>query len=408
MDLDSLSPARPAFAAPAARLRARAAAIACAFSLAACAAPTDRAADATLRAPTAADAGALELFVLEDGSASLRGLSAVSADVAWATGSGPTVARTTDGGRTWSSLAPESIEGLDVRDVHALSAEVAWIMTAGPGEASRILHTRDGGATWTEQHRETDEASFLDGFAFLDAERAVAYGDPLPGAGFRFLVTEDGGTTWTPRSPGPLPLESGEASFAASGTGIVARRDGPPFVTEAWIATGANDGRARVLRTSHRGEDPAQRLSERLGPRWPLGTRWTAVETTLPAPKPAAGAFSLAFDAEGNGVAVGGDYTAREIGGVGCASWTEDRGATWHEPETGPRGQRAGCAALGGGHFVATGQTGTDVSTDGGRTWRALTEEGFHCVEAARDGSALWFAGPRGRVGRLPAPAPPG
>ncbi|MEL6908101.1 MAG: oxidoreductase, partial [Planctomycetota bacterium] len=208
MDRDSLSSTCAAFAAP---LPAPAVALACAFSLAACASPPGGAAEVSLPAPFEASAEALEVFVVEGGSASLRGLSAVSADVAWATGSGPTVARTTDGGRTWSSLAPASITGLDVRDVHALSAEVAWILTTGPGEASRILHTRDGGATWTEQHRETDEASFLDGFAFLDAERAVAYGDPLPGAGFRFIVTEDGGATWTPRSPGPLPLASGEA-----------------------------------------------------------------------------------------------------------------------------------------------------------------------------------------------------
>ena len=37
-------------------------------------------------------------------------------------------------------------------------------MTAGPGEASRILHTTDGGKRWTEQHRETKPESFLDGF----------------------------------------------------------------------------------------------------------------------------------------------------------------------------------------------------------------------------------------------------
>ncbi|MEL6432087.1 MAG: hypothetical protein AAFR54_23180, partial [Planctomycetota bacterium] len=272
MDRDSLSSTCAAFAAP---LRAPAVALACAFSLAACASPPGGVAEVSLPAPFEASAEALEVFVVEGGSASLRGLSAVSADVAWATGSGPTVARTTDGGRTWSSLAPASITGLDVRDVHALSAEVAWILTAGPGEASRILHTRDGGATWTEQHRETDEASFLDGFAFLDAERAVAYGDPLPGAGFRFLVTEDGGATWTPRSPGPLPLASGEASFAASGTGIVARRDGPLFVTEVWIATGANDGRARVFRTNNRGDLERGQLFEA------LGTGWEAIETTL-------------------------------------------------------------------------------------------------------------------------------
>lgn len=331
---------------------------------------------------SALDALRTEPVGLELGSigrdASLRGLCAVDVDVAWATGSGATVALTVDGGRTWRQVAPASIEGLDVRDVHALDARTAWIMTAGPGEASRILRTDDGGGTWTEQHRETDPASFLDGFAFWSAERAIAYGDPLPGVGFRVLVTEDGGATWTAMPTGPSPMEGGEASFAASGTGV--RTDG---TTRAWIVTGANGAGARVFRSDDG------------------GASWEAFTSTLAAGKPAAGAFSLAMRADGRGVLVGGDYLARSRSGTGNAAWTEDFGATWTAPTAGPRGQRAGSAVLGNGHFLCTGQTGTDISTDGGRTWRAFSDEGFHCVDVSTVDGTIWFAGPKGRVGRL-------
>jgi len=42
--------------------------------------------------------------------ARLRGLSAVSREVAWASGTGGTVLRTTDGGRTWDSVGPAGTE----------------------------------------------------------------------------------------------------------------------------------------------------------------------------------------------------------------------------------------------------------------------------------------------------------
>ena len=334
----------------------------------------------------------LEVTVAGDGSSSLRGLFAVDDQVAWATGSGATVARTVDGGKNWEDVAPASIDGLDVRDAHALGPDVAWILTAGPGEASRILKTDDGGATWTEQHREMHPDSFLNGFAFFDATSAVAYGDPLPGVGFRILTTKDSGQNWIPLEPGPMPLPGGEASFAASGTGIGASR--VLLFESAWLVTGANDGNARVLHTSSFSRNHSATLFV------DFGSHWYTAETTLPASKPASGAFSIAFS-PGAYVVVGGDYTQREKGGAHCASYSRN-GQSWFAPDIGPRGQRAGVSALDSpSAFVATGQTGTDITTDAGRTWRAFSDEGFHCVHFAENGPALWFAGPGGRVGRL-------
>ena len=47
----------------------------------------------------------------------LRGISAVSSKVAWASGAKGTVLRTIDGGETWETLVIVGAESLDFRDV---------------------------------------------------------------------------------------------------------------------------------------------------------------------------------------------------------------------------------------------------------------------------------------------------
>lgn len=314
------------------------------------------------------------------GGPSLRGLCAVSQEVAWVTGSGPTVAVTVDGGATWKNVTPASIQGeepaLDVRDVQAKSERTAWILCAGPGEASRILRTDDGGKSWALEHQETDPRSFLDGFDMGRNDVAVAYGDPLEDGRFRVLLRDPITGRWRTAPAPPAANAGGEAAFAASGTGI--RMEG----SRVLFVTGANDGQARALRSSD------------------FGATWDASPVPIPAPKPASGAFSVALGPGGGAVAVGGDFTARERGGVDNAAYSRDGGRTWSSPEVGPRGQRAGSCALGDSDYLCTGQTGTDVSRDGGRTWSAFSDEGFHCVDRAPDGT-LWFAGHEGRVARL-------
>jgi len=46
------------------------------------------------------------------------------------------------------------------------------------------------------------------------------------------------------------------------------------------------------------------------------------------------------------------------------------------------------------------GPSGSDVSTDGGRTWSTFDTESFDSVECTHDG-ACWASGEQGRVGVL-------
>jgi photosystem II stability/assembly factor-like uncharacterized protein len=159
---------------------------------------------------------------------SLRGVSAVSTQVAWASGTHGTYLRTTDGGHTWiPSQVPEATT-LDFRGIVAFSPDEAFLMSAGSGDQSRIYHTTDAGLHWKLQFTATNPKSFFDSIAFWDHTHGIVLGDPiLDDSGrdsgqlkFELLITDDG-QTWTHIPPSQLPpaLEA-EGAFAASNTSL--------------------------------------------------------------------------------------------------------------------------------------------------------------------------------------------
>src|SRR5215471_17348954 len=78
----------------------------------------------------------------------LRGVSAVSDKVAWASGSGATVLRTEDGGGAWVKQVVDSDQSaarLDFRDIDAIDAKTAYTLSIGNGPSSRIYKTTDAG-----------------------------------------------------------------------------------------------------------------------------------------------------------------------------------------------------------------------------------------------------------------------
>src|SRR5499427_5442700 len=101
-------------------------------------------------------------------TARLRGVSAVSSSVAWASGAGGTILRTVDGGRTWQPRPIPAAQSADFRDVDAFSDRVAYVLSIGSGEASRIYKTVDGGAHWDLQFANSDPKMFLDAMTFAD------------------------------------------------------------------------------------------------------------------------------------------------------------------------------------------------------------------------------------------------
>lgn len=327
-----------------------------------------------LTAPGGASATALTWQPSVTGTtAQLRGLSAVSRKVAWASGARGTVLRTVDGGRSWTQVGPADTATLDFRDIEAFDARTAVALSIGEGESSRIYRTTDGGRTWTEAFRNTEPAAFYNCLAFFDSRHGLAVGDPVAGE-FRVLSTSDGGRSWT-RLPGPAALE-GEYQFSASGqcVTVAGRKD-------AWLATGGSPI-ARVLHSSDRGRT------------------WTASETPL-ASSPSAGVFAVAFRDPRTGIAIGGDF-ANPTNGADALALTRDSGRTWREPTTAPAGYRSGVTY----HpflpnvLLAVGPTGSDVSFDGGRNWRQFYNGSLDTVDCTRDG-ACWASGAAGAVATL-------
>jgi photosystem II stability/assembly factor-like uncharacterized protein len=310
--------------------------------------------------------------------ARLRGVSAVSDNVAWASGSAGTMLRTTDGGATWQSLSIPGAEKLDFRDVDAVSEQIAYVLSIGSGESSRIYKTIDGGRAWTLQFTNADPKAFFDAMAFWDAERGIAFSDSVDGQ-LVILRTADGGASWS-RVPaaGLPPALDNEGAFAASGTNVaVYGRD------HVWIGTGAA-AVARVLRSVDGGRT------------------WTAAATPLAA-GPSSGIFSIAFRDADHGIVVGGDYR-KENEAIDNAAITNDGGRTWTKV-TGLSGFRSVVSYLPGAStltLIAVGPQGADHSTDDGRTWTPLAgSSGLHTFAFAKQGRAGWGAGENGRITRL-------
>lgn len=315
-------------------------------------------------------------------TASLRGLSVVSARVAWASGSGGTVIRTIDGGVTWIVVPVPDANQLDLRAIAAFDDQHAVVAAT----AGRIWRTDNGGKSWSLVYQAADTAVFLDAIGFWPSAPGAGYArarglvlaDPIAGR-FLILTSDDGGRTWheAPRDSRPL-AQPGEAAFAASGSSLVMHD-----TTRAWIGSGGST--ARIFRTTDRGHS------------------WVVASTPLSAPTGSAGVFSLSFADALRGIAIGGDFSI-EGGRDRNVALTRDGGVTW-EPAGGtpPNGYRSAVAIVPqsrGPVAVAVGPTGTDISLDGGRNWTPADTVGYHAVRFAPDGAG-WATGSRGRVARF-------
>src|SRR5215813_1363371 len=136
-------------------------------------------------------------------TARLRGISAVTERVAYASGSGSTVLKTIDGGANWQKLMVSS-ETLDFRDIDAIDERTVYVLSIGTGTASRIYKTTDGGNSWTLQFQNENPKAFLDAMSFWDVQHGLVFGDSIDGK-FDILTTENGGRLWSRIEAARLP-----------------------------------------------------------------------------------------------------------------------------------------------------------------------------------------------------------
>lgn len=310
---------------------------------------------------------------------SLRGVSAVSPMVAWASGAKGTFLRTTDGGVTWTpGVVPGSADA-DFRAVRAFSEKSAYLLSSGPGPLSRLFRTADGGVNWDLVMINSAAKGFWDALVMWDSMHGVLLGDPVNG---RFVIwTTSDGLIWDEQK-GPQALP-GEGAFAASNSSLFLRG-----AREAWFGTGGPTG-SRVFHSDDSGKT------------------WTVVKTPVRHDSANAGIFSLAFSRGVHGVAVGGDYT-KSAHAAGSIAVTSDAGKTWSAPARPPAGYRSAVAYLEDAKlWIAIGPTGSDVSSDDGQSWKPFGTAAYNAMSfagssagASAGSSTGWAVGPAGAIGR--------
>lgn len=311
-------------------------------------------------------AAAQKIGLLTSGThSSFRGLSVVSDNVVWVSGSNGTVGRSLDAGKTWQWITVPGHEKKDFRDIEAFDERTAIIMAIA--EPAVILKTTDGGSTWEQVYFNDTPGMFLDAMEFWDKDSGIVLGDPIKG---RFFIahTFDGGDSWHEVPYMALPrADSGEACFASSGTNI------------------------RIM-----GKKTACIVSGGLRSRLILRDDRT-VDLPIIQGRESTGANSVAVQGKDHLVVVGGDFTHDTAREKNCAI-SHDQGKTWMMPAEAPHGYRSCVEYFEKGRLICCGTSGVDISTDEGIHWQLIDPGSFHVCRKAKKGKSVYLAGGGGKV----------
>lgn len=309
--------------------------------------------------------------LIADTKTSLRGLSLVNDNVFWVSGSNGYVGKSVDGGKIWKWLQPKGYEKLDFRDIQAFDDKKAIIINAG--SPAYILSTQDGGETWQQNYKNLDSAIFLDGMDFWDDQNGIIFGDPIHHK-MQLLRTTNGGATWEDISHQlTKKMQVGEAGFAASGTTIKAVNRG-----KVWVATGG--AVSNIYYSSN------------------YGNSWKVYKCPIMQGENSTGVFSMDFFDAKTGVVVGGNYL-KDKDNSNNILYTRNGGRTWKKADQPVLGYRSGVAYVTKNFCVATGTSGTDISVDGGKTWKNISNLSFNAVKSAD--KAIILVGNNGQVYKL-------
>jgi photosystem II stability/assembly factor-like uncharacterized protein len=229
-------------------------------------------------------------------------VTSIDADRVWAVGSdlsrGAAVAlRSTDGGRHWAagSLPPGiatlfSAAFLDAQQGWA----VGYLDSGNDGASGAVLHTGDGGVTWSAQPLPQQTAGTLYDVSFADGLHGWVAGVASDRTGL-ILATSDGGSTWVRQQPAPAVAELRGVHFVSPTRGWAVGWDFSGGAPSAGVILATADGGATWARQAH---DP---------------------DTTL---------WGVGFPDASHGWVVG-----QRQGGAGEVLVTSDGGATWQRQD---------------------------------------------------------------------------
>lgn len=301
-------------------------------------------------------------------TASFRAASVVNDNIAWVSGSQGTVGRTIDGGKTWRFTQVKGFEQAEFRSLYAFDAERALI--ANVGSPAFILLTSNGGQHWDTVYTSTHKDAFFDGIDFWNSKEGIIYGDPIEGK-MLLLRTVDGGLSWKEVAQAPL-LEAGEASFAASGTGIRCLNK-----KQVMICTGGVVSRLWISND--------------------LGEHWKSISVPIVQGQSTTGIFSFAQNKKVLTI-VGGDFQKEDLT-TNHHFYSIDGGKNWMIPVSTIRGYRECVETISKNVLIAVGPSGVDATNNNGASWKGVSDEkGLHVLRRARKGSLMIAAGGKGQV----------
>ena len=223
------------------------------------------------------------------------------------------ILRSTDDGRSWQLGAVPT--AVTLTEVSFPDAQHGWAV----GHDALILHSEDGGHTWTKQYQGPNPDAPLLSVLFLDRATGFAVG-----AYGQYLSTADGGRTWSARSIVAEDRHFNRITAGPSGTLYIAGEQGT------------------LLRSRDR------------------GATWQAIESP--------------YDGSFYGVLPLSDTALLAYGLRGRIYRSENDGADWSLVPVAPRVLLATAVRLRGGAIVIAGQARIFlVSRDEGRTFTPWT-----------------------------------
>jgi photosystem II stability/assembly factor-like uncharacterized protein len=335
--------------------------------------------------------------------ASLRGIHSVGKGIAWASGTNGTVLRTEDGGYLWQRCTtPPGADKLDFRGIQAFDANTAIVMSSGKGDLSRIYKTTDGCQTWTDVFDNPDETGFFDSILLTHGKELTLLGDPVAGR-FAMFVSQDQGKTWFVAGEAGRDADTVDGAFAASNSALAFAE---PYM---FFGTSAASGNAHFYRTQAKCVPPPGKPN---APAIDCTLEWMKLNVPLGISGSSSGIFSLGVRMEHGKdglpqphiIAIGGTYDKPNDSAGSCAI-SHDGGTTWNPSTTPPHGYRSAVAYdTASKTWITVGPNGTDISTDDGRNWRALTPSSNDTSDADKNWNALslpFVVGSHGRIGVL-------
>jgi hypothetical protein len=316
--------------------------------------------------------------ILESGKrVSIRGLSVVSDKVIWASSSGGSVARSVDGGNTFTWMKVPGYEKNDFRDIEAFDENTAIIM--GITAPAVLLKTIDGGKNWKKVFEDTTKGAFLDAmdFQFDDSNKGTVIGDPIHNNQIYFLTTADNGNSWVKHDGSEkinewITTNNGEAFFASSGTNMVMRGKNFHY---AYVSGGKS---SRLFMDHRRDSIPIMQGKE------------------------STGANSIAVY-NNNGIIVGGDFAKDTISSNNCVLFkiAPSKKTKFTIPQIPPHGYRSCVIYVDKKNLLTCGTSGIDISKDGGMNWELISKESYYVCQKAKKGKAVFLAGGNGRIAKL-------